>query len=143
MVTTKLNYMKCFVLTVVGVLFSLVLFSQKKNKVLYGDTSSMMAYTGSDVYFFKNGIKDGHWVAYYDSSYTKKAAACIIKEGKKEGMYFFWSENKSISEKIEYKNGMMDGLSKSLWKNPQDGVIYENIKKFKKGVLMEEIKAEW
>ena len=112
------------------------------HKVLFGDTSCMrLMNTELKYYVFKNGIQNGKWVAYYDSSFTHKAVECKIRKGKKEGHYYYWSENGVHFYDVKYKKGKQHGLDIRKHTD-KEGKEHYLISKFKKGIMIETLRDD-
>ena len=123
-------------------LFSVLQIYSQTNKVLYGDTSCMsLMNTKTKYYVFKNGIKNGKWVAYYDSTFTHKAAECKIKKGKKEGHYYYWSENGVRFYDVKYKRGKIHGLYIAKHTD-KEGKEHYFIQEYKEGVMMRVVRED-
>ena len=56
---------------------------------------------------FKNGIKDGPWVQYYETDQLFWTGD--YKDGKREGPWVYYWFNGKLKEKANYKNGERDG----------------------------------
>jgi len=122
-------------------LSALQIYSQT-HKVLYGDTSCMrLMNTELKYYVFKNGIQNGKWVAYYDSTFAHKAAECKIKKGKKEGHYYYWSENGVHFYDVKYKKGKKHGLDIAMYKD-KEGREHYFIQEYKEGIMIRVVRED-
>jgi antitoxin component YwqK of YwqJK toxin-antitoxin module len=102
---------------------------------------------------YKNGIKDGEWIYYYEpdieilSSECKSAFSEIYnsnnykisrqikekgnyREGKKEGDFFHYNFDGSISWQMVYKNDLYDGINVTYFQNG----LQEKIRHFKNNI---------
>src|SRR5690242_19551855 len=101
-----IDSVRIIVTTPIIILISLFTFnscySQKKvtHSILYGDSLYMEKTTNGREYIFKEGIKDGRWIAFYDKNNQDTAITCTIIKGKINGELKRWDKEKKYVEEI-------------------------------------------
>ena len=73
--------------------------------------------TGRQQGSFKNGVKDGTWVWYYENGQLSYKGN--FNNGKRDGAWFWYWGNGQVSSKDNYKNGKKEGDWVSYYENGQ------------------------
>jgi hypothetical protein len=132
------------------ILFALILsimnynlIAQDVYKVIYGDSIHMKKCLNPIHYHFKPGLKNGIWIAFYDSSFIDSALLVTVTNNQVNGKYKYWdSEFKYVTESGFYKNGLRNGII-HFWLLQDNNVMYENIERWVEDKFDGYIKQEW
>ena len=76
--------------------------------------------TGEEQGSFKNGKKEGAWVAYHRNG--KLLRKSNYKDGKAEGVYVSYHDNGQLYDKGHLKNGKKEGAWASYY---EDGTVFK------------------
>ena len=119
--TNRIKSMKKIVFCFLMSVFCIASYGQV-HKVINGDKRYMICY---DKGFFgihchpKDSLADGKWIFYYDSAMTKVQYIQHYKDGKRNGIAFWYGEDGAIPNLNEYKNGLLNGETRSYYANGQ------------------------
>lgn len=77
----------------------------------------------------KNSLKEGEWKLYFEGTHGKtvKAKGSYVQD-KRHGQWISFSENGNVLFKLNYKNGMLDGVLNEFTESgvPVSEIIYKN-----------------
>ncbi len=92
------------------------------HKVVNGDKNYMVCYDKGIMgiwCYAKDSLPDGKWIFYYDAAMTQVEYIHHYKNGKRNGIFFYYREDGTIAQVIQHKNGFMNGECRYYHDNGQ------------------------